>query len=449
MLDAVLLARIQFAFTVAFHYIFPPMSIGLAVILVIMEGLYLRTGKPLYRQMTRFWVRVFGLIFAVGVATGIVMEFQFGTNWATYSRYVGDIFGSPLAAEAVLAFFLESTFLGLLLFGWNRVGPRMHFFSTLMVALGAHLSAVWIIVANSWMQTPAGYKIVGEGAAARAELTSFWEAMFNPSTVERLSHVIGGAWMAGAFLVLSVSAYYLLRKRHLAFARESMKIALAFALFSSLFQLATGHASAVQVTKEQPAKIAAFEGHFAERAPGTLYMFGWVDEEKEKVYGLGIPGMLSFLAYFDPSTPMVGLKSFAKEDRPPVNPVFQSYHAMVGIGMGLIGLCLAGAFFWWRGTLFEQKWLHLAFLVSFLGPQAANQLGWFSAEVGRQPWVVYGVLRTSDAVSKVVPASHILASLVLFGLIYALIFALFVFLLYKKVEAGPNTQDLRPAGSPS
>ncbi|MFC1678770.1 cytochrome ubiquinol oxidase subunit I [Elusimicrobiota bacterium] len=445
MLDATLLARIQFGFTIGFHYIFPPMSIGLAVILVIMEGMYLRTGRSLYQQMTRFWVRVFGLIFAMGVATGIVMEFQFGTNWATYSRYVGDIFGSPLAAEAVLAFFLESTFLGLLLFGWNRVGPRMHFFSTVMVAVGSHLSAVWIIVANSWMQTPAGYRIVGEGAAARAELTSFREAVFNPSTVERLSHVLGGAWMAGAFLVLSVSAYYLLKKRHLPFARESMKIALVVALASSLGQLATGHASAVGVAKYQPVKLAAYEGHFAHKAPGTLYMFGWVDEEKEKVYGLGIPGMLSFLAYFDPRVPMVGLRAVPPEDRPPVNPVFQAYHAMVGIGMGLIGLCLAGAFFWWRGTLFDQKWLQLAFLFSFLGPHAANQLGWFSAEVGRQPWVVYGVLRTSDAISKVVPASQVLISLILFGFLYALLFLLFVSVFWDKIKSGPTVGDLEPA----
>jgi len=440
MLDAALLSRIQFAFTIAFHYIFPPMSIGLGVILVIMEGWSLKTGDRLYERMTKFWVKVFGLIFAMGVATGIVMEFQFGTNWATYSRYVGDIFGSPLAAEGVLAFFLESTFLGLLLFGWDRVGPRTHFFSTVMVALGAHLSAVWIIIANSWMQTPAGYKIVGEGAAQRAELTDFWAATLNPSTVERLSHVLCGAWLAGAFLVISVSAFYLLKKRHEEFAKASMKIGLAVALFASLGQLGTGHGSAIGVAKHQPAKLAAFEGHYAASAPGDLYLFGWVDEKNERVLGLALPGFLSFLVYFDLKKPLPGLKAFPPEDRPPVQPVFQAYHAMIGIGMGLIGLSLAGVFFWWRGTLFKQTWLLSVLLISFLGPQLANQLGWFSAEVGRQPWVVYGVLRTNDAVSKVVPAAHILASLIMFGMIYALLAAVFVYLMGVKIVRGPEEE---------
>ncbi len=439
--DVESLSRLQFALTAAFHYIFPPASIGVSVVLLFMEGFYLKTKDPFYLRMTRFWVKIFGLIFALGVATGIVMEFQFGMNWAAYSRYVGDIFGSPLAAEAMLAFFMESTFLGLLLFGWKRLSPRMHFFSTVMVTLGAHLSAVWIVAANSWMHTPAGYRIVGEGGAARAELTDFWAAVLNPSTVDRLTHVLCGCWMAGSFLVVSISAWYLLRKRHLEFAKVSMKIGLVIAVISSLGQLGTGHTSAVGVAENQPAKLAAFEGHYPESAPGDLYLFGWVDEEEGCVrFGLPLPGMLSFLVHFDANEPIQGLNAFPPEDRPPANLTFQTYHIMVGIGMGLIGLSLACVFFWWRGKLFDQKLLLKVCVISFLGPQIANQAGWITAEVGRQPWVVYGVLRTSDAVSPVVPAGNVLASILLFGLIYSLLLALFLFIFLRKVAVGPEEE---------
>src|SRR5277367_5358262 len=225
-MDVLLLSRIQFAFTISFHYIYPPLSIGLGVALVLMEGLWLYTKDAQYHQMARFWTRIFGLTFAIGVASGIVMEFGFGTNWATYSRYVGDIFGSALAAEGIFAFFLESGFLAVLLFGWDRVGPKLHFFSTCMVCLGAHFSAVWIVVANSWQQTPSGFHIVGEGMHARAEVTDFWQVVFNPSMVDRLSHTICGAWQTGAFLVVSVSAWYLLKRKFVNFARAALRVGL-------------------------------------------------------------------------------------------------------------------------------------------------------------------------------------------------------------------------------
>src|ERR1041384_3006769 len=225
-MDVEILSRIQFAFTIAFHYIYPPMSIGLGVVMVLMEGMYLKTGNVIYEKMTRFWVKIFALIFGIGVATGIVMEFEFGTNWAVYSRYVGDVFGSALAAEGIFAFALESGFLGILIFGWNRVSPRVHFFSTIMVTLGSMFSAIWIVVANSWQQTPTGYHIVGEGMKARAEITDFWAMVFNPSSVERILHVWLGAFLAGAFLVLSVNAFYIVRKRHLEIAKPAFKIAL-------------------------------------------------------------------------------------------------------------------------------------------------------------------------------------------------------------------------------
>jgi cytochrome d ubiquinol oxidase subunit I len=243
-MDVEILSRLQFALTIAFHYIYPPLSIGLGLLLVLMEAIYLRTRDPLWQQITRFWVRIFGLTFAMGVATGIVMEFEFGTNWAAYSRFVGDVFGSALAAEGIFAFFLESGFLALLLFGWDRVGPRVHFLSTVMVCLGAHFSAIWIVVANSWMQTPAGYHLVGTPPHVRAEITDFWAMVFNPSSMDRLTHTVLGAWQAGAFLVLSVAAWYLLRGRHLPFARASMKLGLVVALFASLASLVTGDLSA-------------------------------------------------------------------------------------------------------------------------------------------------------------------------------------------------------------
>jgi len=437
-MDILLLSRIQFAVTIAFHYIYPPLSIGLGLLLVVMEGLYLKTRNPLYHHMTKFWVKIFGLTFAIGVATGIVMEFEFGTNWATYSRYVGDVFGSALAAEGIFAFFLESGFLSILLFGWDKVKPWVHFLSTIMVCLGAHFSSIWIVVAGSWMQTPAGYHIVGEGMRARAEITDFWAMVFNPSSVDRLIHVILGCWQAGATLVLSVSAYYLLRNRHQEFAKISMKIALGLALFSSIAQVFSGHSSARLVSQYQPAKLAAMEAHYAEKAPGDLYLFGWVDEKRQEVSGIKIPGFLSYLIHGDQEVPVTGLNAFVKEDRPPVSIVFQSFHIMVIIGILLLMLNVAGCVLLRGGKLFTCRPVLTLFVFSVLGPQIANQFGWITAEVGRQPWIVYGLLRTSEGLSKTVTANMVLTSLIMFTVVYLLLFVLFIFLLDQKIKAGPE-----------
>lgn len=441
-MDLEILSRLQFAFTIAFHYIYPPLSIGLGVIMVIMEGMYLKTGNPLYEKMTKFWVKVFALTFAIGVATGIVMEFEFGTNWATYSRYVGDVFGSALAAEGIFAFFLESGFLAILVFGWDKVKPPMHFFSTLMVAMGAMFSAIWIVVANSWMQTPAGFHIVGEGMNARAEITDFWAMVFNPSSVDRLLHTISGCWLAGAFLVISVAAYYLLKKRHIEFAKSSIKIALVVAGFASLFQLITGHHSAIGVHENQPAKLAAMEGIFSDETNAPLHLFGWVNEENQEInFGIDIPGMLSLMIGGTTEQKVTGLNSIPANERPPVNIVFQAYHLMVAIGFGLIGISLLGLFFWWRGTLFDKKWMLWIFVFSVLGPQIANQVGWITAELGRQPWIVYGILRTSEGLSKAVEAGQVLFSLIMFGIIYLFLFILFIYLLNEKIKHGPEGVD--------
>jgi cytochrome d ubiquinol oxidase subunit I len=390
---------------------------------------------------------VFALTFAMGVATGIVMEFEFGTNWATYSRYVGDVFGSALAAEGIFAFFLESGFLAVVLFGWHRVSPRMHFAATVLVALGAMFSAVWIVVANSWMQTPAGFHVVGQGLAARAEITDFQAMVFNPSSMDRLAHVLMGCWQAGAFLVISVSAFYLLQRRHEAFARASMQIGLSVAAVASILQLATGHHSAIVVSRHQPVKLAAFEGHY-DTGPAALHPIGWVDEAGERVVGPAIPGLLSWLVHGDPSQPVPGLRDTPPADRPPINASFQCFHAMVAIGLGLIGLSLLGVWSWWRGTLWQRRGLLWVLVFSVLGPQLANQLGWFAAELGRQPWIVQDLLRTSDGLSKTVTANMVLSSLIMFGLIYALVLVCFFFLLYLKLgpgpgDAGPASEDRR------
>lgn len=459
-MDVEILSRIQFAFTIAFHYLYPPLSIGLGVILVIMEGVWLKTGNVRYHNMARYWTRVFGLTFAIGVASGIVMEFEFGTNWAAYSRFVGDVFGSALAAEGIFAFFLESGFLAILLFGWNKVGPKLHFFATLMVCLGAHFSAVWIVVANSWMQTPAGFSIEYRGEImppgfvpdadqilhSRAVIHDFWAMIFNPSAMDRLSHVLVGCWQAGAFLVVSISAFYLLRGRHREFAASSLKIGLCVAAVASLLQLATGAKSADGVTKNQPLKLAAMEGVFKTQSAAPMMIAGWVDMEKKETVGLQIPGMLSYLAGGSTSAVVTGLDAFPERDWPKVQAVFQFYHIMIAIGMALIGIAWLGVFLWWRGWLFDAslplvRLYYWILVFSVLGPQIANQTGWFTAEMGRQPWIVYNLMRTSQGLSEVVAAHHVLASLIMFTFIYALLFAVFLYLLTRKIQRGPDTEE--------
>ena len=317
-----------------------------------------------------------------------------------------------------------------------------------MVAFGAHFSAVWIIVANSWMQTPAGFHIMGEGLAARAEITDFWAMVFNPSALDRLTHTVIGCWQAGAWLMVSVGAWYLLKKRHREFALASVKLGLAVAAGSALLSLATGHKSAEGVAHNQPAKLAAFEGQYETTAQAPLYLFGWVDEKTEQTRGVAIPGMLSYLVGGDTQTVVKGLNDPAvlPDGRPPVNFTFQLYHIMVAVGMALIGLAAWAGWALWRGKLETSRLLLGALTLSVLGPQIANQAGWWAAEVGRQPWIVYRLLKTSEALSKVVTANHVVASMVMFGVVYLLLFAVFVFLLNEKIQHGPDDSDLQPSG---
>lgn len=444
--DVETLSRIQFAFTIMFHYIFPPFSIGMGLLLVIFESLFLITKKEIYEKITRFWIKIFAANFAVGVASGIVMEFEFGTNWSTYSRFVGDIFGSPLAAEGIFAFFLESGFLAILLFGWNRVKPGMHLFATIMVAVGSILSGFWIVVANSWQQTPVAFEIVEDFGIRRAVITDFWAMVFNPSAMVRFSHVIVGAFIQGAFLVMSVAAYYLLKKKHLEFAKISFSIALVVAALGSLAQPLIGHTHAQVVEEYQPAKLAAFEGLYETQTNAPLYLFGWTDPETRKTTGIAIPGMLSFLVHGDTNGEVKGLEEWPEEDWPPVNGVFQSYHIMVALGMLFIGLTLFSLFMLWRGKLFQSTWLLKLYLPAVALPVIANQLGWVSAERGRQPWIVQGLLRTSEGVSKSITTEEVAISLVMFMIVYTLLFFVWLYVLDREIKHGPEHVQTYEAG---
>ena len=440
-METEILARVQFALTIAFHYIYPPLSIGLGLLMVVFKGIYLRTGKKEYDTLARFWTRIFSLTFGLGVATGIVMEFEFGTNWATYSRYVGDIFGSALAAEGVFAFALESTCLGIVLFGWNKVKPIWHFLATLGVFLGSMCSAIWIVIANSWQQTPAGYVVAGEGLQAKAVITDFWAMVFNPSSVDRIWHVWQGAFLAGIFLVLSVHAWYLLKGRHVEISKKAFRVTLIIATVVCLLQLVSGHSSADGVAQNQPEKLAAMEGHF-QTGPADLYLFGWVDKQNEVTHGVKIPNGLSYMIHYDTAAPVTGLDQYPVEDRPgQVNAVFQFYHIMVAIGMFLIALTLYASFLLWRGKLYDKRWLLHIFVWSVLLPQIGNQVGWFAAEMGRQPWIVYKLLRTSEALSKSVSANQILFAIILFTVIYIILFALFIYLMNKKIVHGIDEHE--------
>lgn len=433
-MDPVLLSRIQFALTIGFHFIFPPLTIGLSWIIVWMMTCYLRTGSKLYETMSRFWIKLFGLSFALGVATGITMEFQFGTNWAEYSRFVGDIFGAPLAVEAVIAFFLESTFLSVLLLGWNRISPRLHWFSSLMVAVGATLSAFWIIVANSWQQTPAGYHI----AHGRAELTSFAQVVFNPSTIPRFLHTMDAALITGSMFMLGISAYFILKRRNLDFAKESVKIALFVMVTASLLQGLLGHIHTIQVAKTQPLKLAAIEGLLKSQTHAPLAIFCYFKSDSDIPHRvLPIPSLLSIMIYGDKNSRVRGLTDFPRNEWPPLAITSYSFHIMVFLGIYFIGLGVLGVFLLWRKKLFENRIFLQISLLSVPLPFITNELGWITTEVGRQPWIVYRLLKTNDAISVTVPAGQILATIILFCLIYALLFAAWIMVLKREMNRGP------------
>ena len=440
-MDVVLLSRIQFAFNIAFHYLFPPLSIGLALMIVIMEGMYIWTKKEIYKTITKFWVNIFALSFAMGVATGIVQVFAFGNNWARFSIFVGDVFGSALAAEGIFAFFLEAGFLGLMLFGWDKVKPKIHYLSTVLVAFGAHFSAIWICVVNSWMQTPAGYKIIGQGNEARAVVTNFWEMVFNHTSVVRITHVLIGCWLTGAFIVLSVSAYYMLRKKHEEFSKISMKIGLFVASTMVVLQLISADSSAEKVAKHQPEKLAAMEGVFKTEPNTPIVVIGYPDMKNKETKGFKIPSLLSILTFHNPQTPVPGLDQYDEKDWPNVPLVFFTYHIMIYCWGAMALAALMGSYFMLRKKIEKAKMTLMLLVVSVIFPYISNEAGWFTAECGRQPWIVYHVLRTSKGVSKSVSSGEVLGSLIMFGVVYSLLFAVFIFLMNRKIQHGPVDLD--------
>ena len=460
--DVALLSRIQFALTVAYHFIFVPLSIGLGLILAIFATKYHRSRSEADGNAMRFWVRIFTATFAIGVATGITMEFSFGTNWADYSRFVGDIFGAPLAAEALFAFFLESVFLGVLLFGRNKVSSLFYTVSAWLVWAGSCLSALWILIANSWMQTPAGAELAADGS--KAVITDFLAAAFNPSTLPRYTHVVVALLILGAFASLAVGAWYLLRGKHTDFAMKTIRIGAVVGIVASCAMIVTAHSSAVEVSQEQPTKLAMMEGMYDDEVP-PLYAFGWVDEENQQVITpFSIPGGTSFLATGTWDAQYQGLNSLAQTEKYgdmdvadlPVNLVFQSYHLMVAMyGLIMITAILAVVFSLRGGRIRSMRWLQKLLLVSPLFPFIAIQVGWITAEVGRQPWVVYpstsgpdGVsLLTNNAISQSVSAPELLMTLALFAAVYVFLFVGWARVISRFIKRGPVDDAAPAAGS--
>lgn len=437
-----ILSRIQFAFTITFHYIYPPLSIGLSLALIFMEAMYLKTRDKIWEKMTKFWLKVFSMTFALGVATGIPMMFSLGTNWSKYSRFVGDVSGSIIGAEGTFAFLIEAGFLGLLIFGWKKISPKAHFLATVMVSFGAHFSAVWIVSFNSWMHVPTGHKLVKLADQVEvAQVADWWEVFFSPLNMSHISHVILGAWMAGAFLMLSVAAYYLLKKLHLEFAKKTFKLSVIMALITSVLQLVSADNLARKVSRYNPEKFAAFEGVYQTQEYTPAYAFGWVNSKKEKVYGLGVPGLLSFMTYRDFKTPVKGLDQFSEDQKPWVAGVFQVYHLMIVTWGLMLGASLIGIYY-----MLRKKWnipsLFLKFMIiSVLFPQLGNIAGWYSSCLGRQPWVVYKLMKTKDAFSPVISKWQVLGSLVMFVTMYTMFFILFLVLLDKKIKNGPDVDQ--------
>lgn len=436
-MSAVALARLQFAITIGYHFLWVPLSMGLSLLVVIAERRYRKTDAIADRHASDFWIRLLVLTFAIGAGTGIVMEFAFGTNWAAFSAFVGDVFGAPLAAEGIFSFFLESTFMAVLIFGRGRVSKRFYYVATWLVFAGATLSAIWILIANSWQQTPAGFQVVD----GRAHLTDALAALLNPSVLPRIAHTVTATWLTGSFLAAGISAWYLLHQRHVEFARRWLGIGLLTGAITSIGMLLIGHLHALEVTAYQPAKLAAMEAVFTTHSHAGLYLLGWVDVAHKTVYGLQIPDGLSLLVGFTPSKVITGLNQFASADHPPIQAVFQAWHLMVGLGTMFIGLTVLFYYLHRIGKLERYRLLlWLIVLVTPL-PSLVIYFGWIVAEVGRQPWVVYNVLRTADAVSPTVSAGQLTFTLAGFILLYTLLFFAFTRLGWATIKTGPAEEE--------
>lgn len=478
-MDLLDLSRFQFAFTAAVHFIFVPLTLGLSVFIAIIKTIAYKTKDKTYDRLSMFLMKLFAINFAAGVATGLTMEFEFGTNWFTYSKFVGDIFGAPLAIEGLMAFFLESTFIGLFLFGKDRLSDGMHTFSAWMVALGSNLSALWILIANSWMQTPAGYAIVSTPQGIRAELTNFWAAVLNHTTIIRLLHTVTAGQITAGFFVMGVMAYFLLKNKNLDIAKIGLKSALIFTIIVASLEIVFGDISGHFVAEYQPLKLAMMEGKWQTEQPASLDVFGYVDQNTQKTYSfIRIPYLLSFLAYHNFNAKVYGIddliamydqkaldyenkvktlesqdnslnpklhqeiasdKAYAKaynislKDLPPINLVFMPFHIMVGLGFFFVFVSLWGLYLYKKNTLYTSKIFLKTVLYTIPLPFIASILGWMTAEIGRQPWIVTGVLKTADAVSFN-STSNVMFSVITFITIYTLLIYIYITTMIKKVR---------------
>lgn len=455
-LDAVLLARIQFAFTISFHIIFPAFSIGLASYLAVLEGLWLMTGREVYLRLFKYWLKIFAVAFGIGVVSGIVMTYQFGTNWSVFSDKTGPVLGPLMGYEVLTAFFLEAGFLGVMLFGMNRVGKRLHFMATLVVAFGTFLSAFWILSVNSWMHTPAGHAINEAGQFIPED---WWAVIFNPSFPYRLVHMVLAAYLTTALVVGAVGAWHLLRARRKAIgtdegARVMLSMALWMAAIVAPVQIFAGDAHGLNTLEHQPAKIAAMEGHFETQSGAPLILFGWPDMDSgEMLYEVSIPNLGSLILTHDWNGTLQGLEAWPREDWPPVPIVFWSFRVMVALGFLMAGLGMVSLILRWRRRLYDTRWFHRWAVA--MGPSGfvAVLAGWITTEVGRQPYVVYGLLRTADAASPI-DAAGVAVSLIAFIIVYFLIFGAGVVYILRLMgqppsagTSGPKPQDaMRSAG---
>lgn len=431
-MDVVMLSRLQFAAATMFHFLFVPLTLGLSVLVAYMETRYVKTGDETYLRMTKFWGKLFLINFALGVVTGITLEFQFGTNWSRYSAYVGDIFGSLLAIEASLAFFLESTFIGIWIFGWKKLSKKAHATVMWLVAAAGNISAVWILLANGWMQQPLGYTI----RDGRAELTDFVSVVTNPFGLLEIAHTIPSAFLLSAFFVMGISAWHLLKKQHVTFFTRSFNIGLVVGLVASIVVVFTGDLHAVHVTKTQPAKLAAMESHWETQAQAPIVLFAVPDEANEtnRIEIGRLPGVLSFLGYHDFNATVTGLRDIPRDERPPVLPTFISFRTMVALGTLFPLLTIVGIFL--RKRLLESRWYLWTMLLAIPLPYLAMEMGWVLAEVGRQPWIVYGLLRTGDAASPVA-AAQVMTTLAGFILVYGLLGIAGFYLIANYAQKGP------------
>ena len=448
-MDALLLSRIQFGFVISFHILFPAFTIGLAHWLAFLEWRWLRTRADVWRDLYFFWLRIFAISFGMGVVSGIVMSFQFGTNWAVLSERAGAVLGPLLSYEVLTAFFLEASFLGVMLFGWKKVSHRMHFLATCMVALGTLFSTFWILAANSWMQTPQGHEIVaGADGIGMFVPVDWWAIIFNPSFPYRLVHMTLAAFITTCFVIGGVGAWYLRRGVHLEPARLMLKLAVAFAVVAVPLQVLVGDLHGLNVGKYQPVKLAAMEAHWHAGEPGAgvpLVLFALPDQDAARNdYEIAIPRVGSVVLTHSWDGTIQPLDAVPASERPPVAPVFLAFRVMVGLGLLMLALALVSAWAWWRGRLFESRWLLDGWRLFSPAGFVALLAGWYVVEIGRQPWVVYGLLRTSEAVSPNIQAAAVMASLVTFAAVYAIVFGAGIWYLLGLVRKGPQRHEPAP-----